>query len=132
MLLHNMPNFPLYELSCLMFFLIPMVFIVVLYVRMCLRIQRNTLGRSIEGSVHGETRQAHSRKAIVRMLSKLEIHNSRLIQFIEILRWILLVHCLACSMIHSRSQYIKYRGKRRVIWERELIPLSNFIAHVFN
>lgn len=70
MLLENMPDFPLYELSCLIFFLIPMVFIVVLYVRMCLRIQRNTLGRSIEGSVHGETRQAHSRKAIVRMLSK--------------------------------------------------------------
>ncbi|XP_043668921.1 neuropeptides capa receptor-like [Vespula pensylvanica] len=68
MLLENMPDFPLYELSCLIFFLIPMVFIVVLYVRMCLRIQRNTLGRSIEGSVHGETRQAHSRKAIVRML----------------------------------------------------------------
>ncbi|XP_043492653.1 neuropeptides capa receptor-like [Polistes fuscatus] len=68
MLLHNMPKFPLYELSCIIFFLIPMVFIVVLYVRMCLRIQRNTLGHSIEGSVHGETRQAHSRKAIVRML----------------------------------------------------------------
>ncbi|KAI4486169.1 hypothetical protein M0802_012512 [Mischocyttarus mexicanus] len=68
MLSHNMPNFPLYELSCIIFFLIPMVFIVVLYVRMSLRIQRNTLGHRIEGSVHGETRQAHSRKAIVRML----------------------------------------------------------------
>ncbi|KAK2584645.1 hypothetical protein KPH14_006993 [Odynerus spinipes] len=52
MLLHNMPEFPLYELSCVIFFLIPMVFIAALYVRMCLRIQRNTLGRSIEGSVH--------------------------------------------------------------------------------
>ncbi|XP_047351516.1 uncharacterized protein LOC124949830 [Vespa velutina] len=68
MFLQNMPDFPLYELSCLIFFLIPMMFIMILYVRMCLRIQRNTLGRSIEGSVHGETRQAHSRKAIVRML----------------------------------------------------------------
>lgn len=70
MLLPNMPKFPLYELSCLIFFLVPMLFIAVLYVRMGLRIQSNGLGRSIEGSVHGETRQAQSRKAILRMLSK--------------------------------------------------------------
>lgn len=70
MLLPNMPKFPLYELSCLIFFLVPMLSIAVLYVRMGLRIQSNGLGRSIEGSVHGETRQAQSRKAIIRMLSK--------------------------------------------------------------
>lgn len=70
MLLPNMPNFPLYELSCLIFFLVPMLSIAVLYVRMGLRIQSNGLGHSIEGSVHGETRQAQSRKAIIRMLSK--------------------------------------------------------------
>lgn len=70
MLLPNMPKFPLYELSCLIFFLLPMMSIAVLYVRMGLRIQSNGLGRSIEGSVHGETRQAQSRKAIIRMLSK--------------------------------------------------------------
>jgi len=70
MLLPNMPKFPLYELSCLIFFLVPMLSIAVLYVRMGLRIQNNGLGRSIEGSVHGETRQAQSRKAIIRMLSK--------------------------------------------------------------
>lgn len=70
MLLSNMPNFPLYELSCLIFFLVPMLSIAVLYVRMGLRIQSNGLGRSIEGSVHGETKQAQSRKAIIRMLSK--------------------------------------------------------------
>ncbi|XP_066600198.1 neuropeptides capa receptor-like [Prorops nasuta] len=69
MLLNNIPKFPLYELSCLIFFLIPMLLIAVLYVRMGFRIQSTTLGRSIEGSVHGETRQAQSRKAIIRMLS---------------------------------------------------------------
>ncbi|XP_008559874.1 neuropeptides capa receptor [Microplitis demolitor] len=69
MLLHNMPDFPLYELSCLIFFLIPLVLIMVLYIRMGLRIQSTTLGRSIEGTVHGETRQVQSRKAIIRMLS---------------------------------------------------------------
>ncbi|KAL6259211.1 hypothetical protein P5V15_009131, partial [Pogonomyrmex californicus] len=68
MLLPNMPNFPLYELSCLIFFLVPMFSIAVLYVRMGLRIQNNGLGHSVEGSVHGETRQAQSRKAIIRML----------------------------------------------------------------
>lgn len=79
MLLPNMPKFPLYELSCLIFFLVPMLSIAVLYVRMGLRIQSNGLGRSIEGYVHGETRQAQSRKAIIRMLSKFpsfpEHHN---------------------------------------------------------
>ncbi|XP_070159920.1 neuropeptides capa receptor [Polyergus mexicanus] len=69
MLLPNMPKFPLYELSCLIFFLVPMLSIAVLYVRMGFRIQSNGLGHSIEGSVHGETRQAQSRKAIIRMLS---------------------------------------------------------------
>ncbi|XP_011158889.1 neuropeptides capa receptor isoform X2 [Solenopsis invicta] len=73
MLLPNMPKFPLYELSCLIFFLVPMLSIAVLYVRMGLRIQSNGLGRSIEGSVHGETRQAQSRKAIIRMLSAVVI-----------------------------------------------------------
>ncbi|CAL1689338.1 unnamed protein product [Lasius platythorax] len=73
MLLPNMPKFPLYELSCLIFFLVPMLSIAVLYVRMGLRIQSNGLGRSIEGSVHGETRQAQSRKAILRMLSAVVI-----------------------------------------------------------
>uniref|UniRef100_A0A0C9RF21 CapaR_3 protein n=1 Tax=Fopius arisanus TaxID=64838 RepID=A0A0C9RF21_9HYME len=69
MLLHNMPGFPLYELSCLIFFLVPLILIMVLYIRMGLRIQNTTLGSSIEGTVHGETRQAHSRKIIIRMLS---------------------------------------------------------------
>ncbi|XP_029660848.1 neuropeptides capa receptor-like isoform X1 [Formica exsecta] len=73
MLLPNMPKFPLYELSCLIFFLVPMLSIAMLYVRMGLRIQSNGLGHSIEGSVHGETKQAQSRKAIIRMLSAVVI-----------------------------------------------------------
>ncbi|KAL0116959.1 hypothetical protein PUN28_010082 [Cardiocondyla obscurior] len=73
MLLPNMPKFPLYELSCLIFFFMPMLSIAVLYVRMGLRIQNNGLGRTIEGSVHGETRQAQSRKAIIRMLSNFQL-----------------------------------------------------------
>ncbi|CAD6237019.1 GSCOCG00002107001-RA-CDS [Cotesia congregata] len=68
MLLPNMPTFPLYELSCLVFFLIPLLLIMVLYIRMGLRIQSTTLGRSIEGTVHGETKQVQSRKSIIRML----------------------------------------------------------------
>lgn len=70
MLLGNMPKFPLIELSCLIFFLVPMLCIAVLYVKMGLRIQSNGLDCTIEGSVHGETRQTQSRKAIIRMLGK--------------------------------------------------------------
>ncbi|XP_078048530.1 neuropeptides capa receptor-like [Augochlora pura] len=65
----SMPKFPLYELSCLVFFLLPMAFIAVLYIRMGLRIQSS----SLEGSRHGETRQAHSRRTIIRMLSAVVI-----------------------------------------------------------
>lgn len=73
MLLPNMPKFPLLELSCLIFFLLPMLCIAVLYVKMGLRIRSNGLDCSIEGSVHGETRQTQSRKAIIRMLSKFSV-----------------------------------------------------------
>lgn len=69
MLVDRMPEFPLYEVSCTVFFLLPMVFIAVLYVRMGLRIQSSTLEHNVEGSVHGETSQAQSRK-IIPMLSK--------------------------------------------------------------
>lgn len=64
------PNFPLCQVSCVLFFLLPMVFIAVLYVRMGLRIQSSSLEHNVEGSVHGETRQAQSRRVIIRMLSK--------------------------------------------------------------
>ncbi|OAD61211.1 Neuropeptides capa receptor [Eufriesea mexicana] len=69
----NMPEFPLYQLSCILFFLVPMVFIVVLYVRIGLRIQSDTLAQNVEGYVHGETKQAQSRKTITRMLSAVVI-----------------------------------------------------------
>ncbi|XP_076676691.1 neuropeptides capa receptor [Andrena cerasifolii] len=72
MLSDSMPEFPLYEVSCTVFFLLPMVFIAVLYVRMGLRIQSSTLEHNVEGSVHGETSQAQSRK-IIRMLSAVVI-----------------------------------------------------------
>ncbi|KOC69230.1 Neuropeptides capa receptor [Habropoda laboriosa] len=69
----SMPDFPLCQLSCILFFFIPMVFIAVLYVRIGLRIQSGSLSQNVEGSVHGETRQAQSRKTITRMLSAVVI-----------------------------------------------------------
>ncbi|XP_048511295.1 neuropeptides capa receptor-like isoform X4 [Athalia rosae] len=72
MLLHSMPKFPLYEMSCIVFFLVPMAVILVLYARMGLKIRRstrNTLGPIVDGYVHGESRQIQSRKAVIRMLS---------------------------------------------------------------
>lgn len=78
----NMPEFPLYQLSCVLFFLVPMVFIVVLYVRIGLRIQSDTLAQNVEGYVHGETKQAQSRKTITRMLSKCSILNKPPVPFV--------------------------------------------------
>ncbi|XP_016920057.1 neuropeptides capa receptor-like isoform X1 [Apis cerana] len=73
MLKENMPEFPLYQLSCILFFLIPMVFIAVLYIRIGLRIQNDSLAENVEGYVHGETKQVQSRKTITRMLSAVVI-----------------------------------------------------------
>ncbi|XP_011879991.1 PREDICTED: neuropeptides capa receptor-like [Vollenhovia emeryi] len=76
MLLPDMPKFPLYELSCIVFFLVPMLVILVVYTRMGLKIKRSTketLG-PIQGSyVHGDHRQVQSRKSVVRMLSAVVI-----------------------------------------------------------
>ncbi|XP_050462082.1 neuropeptides capa receptor-like [Cataglyphis hispanica] len=71
MLLPDMPRLPLYELSCIVFFLIPMLIILVVYTRMGLKIKsstKKTLG-PIQGFVHGDSRQTQSRKSIIRMLS---------------------------------------------------------------
>lgn len=72
MLLPDMPKFPLYELSCIVFFAIPMLVILVLYTRMGLKIKRATkeaLG-SIQGSyIHGDHRRVQSRKSVIKMLS---------------------------------------------------------------
>lgn len=73
MLLPDMPDFPLYEMSCLVFFLIPMIIIFILYVRMGLKIHksaRNSLGPIFnQNSIHTESKQFQSRKSIIRMLS---------------------------------------------------------------
>ena len=74
MLLPDMPNVPLYELSCSVFFLIPMFIILVVYSQMGLTIRnsaRDSLSNgTAEASAHWESKQIQSRKSIVRMLSK--------------------------------------------------------------
>ncbi|XP_011262419.2 neuropeptides capa receptor [Camponotus floridanus] len=75
MLLPDMPKFPLYELSSIVFFLIPMFIILVVYTRMGLKIKSSTkkmLG-PIQGFVHGDSRQTQSRKSVIRMLSAVVI-----------------------------------------------------------
>ncbi|XP_043253428.1 neuropeptides capa receptor-like [Colletes gigas] len=61
--------FLLIELYCCFFFLLPMAFMVVIYVQIGLRIRSSSLEQTVEGSVHGETKQAQSRTAIIRVLS---------------------------------------------------------------
>ncbi|CAG9782615.1 unnamed protein product [Diatraea saccharalis] len=73
----EMPSWYLCELSSLLFFILPGLMILCLYVRMGLRIRSthtNNPGtpgtlNGVNGSVHGEARQAQSRKAIIRMLA---------------------------------------------------------------
>ncbi|XP_008559875.1 neuropeptides capa receptor [Microplitis demolitor] len=71
MLLPDMPDFPLYELSCVIFFLIPMIIILVVYTRMGLKIRNSACStqNSMVQSAHLESRQIQSRKSIVRMLT---------------------------------------------------------------
>lgn len=76
MLLPYMPKFPLYELSSIIFFFIPMLVILVVYTRMGLRIwnsTRDTLNSVVHGTIHGNSRQIQSRKSVIRMLSKTEL-----------------------------------------------------------
>ncbi|XP_012138419.2 neuropeptides capa receptor isoform X2 [Megachile rotundata] len=65
---NDIPNFPLYGLSCFCFFLLPMAFIAVFYTRICLRIQTESFVLNVEGFVHGENKHAQLRKTI-RILS---------------------------------------------------------------
>ena len=59
----------LVETSFLLFFLIPMTIMIILYIRMGLKIRRNTtFGENRDSNIHGESRQAQSRRAILRML----------------------------------------------------------------
>ncbi|XP_043466176.1 neuropeptides capa receptor-like [Leptopilina heterotoma] len=73
MLRDNMPDFPLYELSCLIFFLLPMLLMVALYTQMGRTIQSTSLGHSLEGTIHGENRHAQSKKTIIQMLTAVVI-----------------------------------------------------------
>lgn len=72
MLDKNVPTgVPIYELSSLLFFLVPMMIIIILYVLIGLQIRqssRHSLGKQMQGAVHGETKQIQSKKSIVRML----------------------------------------------------------------
>ncbi|XP_078048146.1 neuropeptides capa receptor-like [Augochlora pura] len=76
MLLPYMPKFPLYELSSIIFFSIPMLVILLVYTRMGLKIRSSTqdaLNSVVQGAVHGESRQAQSRRSVIRMLSAVVI-----------------------------------------------------------
>lgn len=72
MLSPDMPNFPLYETSSVIFFLIPMVIILAVYTRMGLEIRnsaRESLNSMNQSSAHWKSRRIQSRKSIIRMLS---------------------------------------------------------------
>ncbi|XP_022823798.1 neuropeptides capa receptor-like isoform X1 [Spodoptera litura] len=72
---------PLLELSSIFFFFVPAILILCLYARMGYHIRYTLSTRVMEktkigllnGHVHGETRQAKSRKAIIRMLAAVVI-----------------------------------------------------------
>ncbi|XP_047538716.1 neuropeptides capa receptor-like [Vanessa atalanta] len=77
----ELPSWYICELSSFFFFILPGLIILCLYVRMGLRI-RSTHSHSpgspgtlngVNGSVHGEARQAQSRKNIIRMLAAVVI-----------------------------------------------------------
>ncbi|CAK1588862.1 unnamed protein product [Parnassius mnemosyne] len=81
----ELPSWYICELSSLFFFILPGIIILCLYVRMGLRI-RYVMGSTqtqnpgsprtlngVNGSVHGEARQAQSRKNIIRMLAAVVI-----------------------------------------------------------
>lgn len=73
MLAENVPQgFPIYELSFIIFFLVPMLIIIVLYSLIGRKIQSrgNALEVDMDGSVHRDVRHLKSRRNIVRMLSK--------------------------------------------------------------
>ncbi|XP_026316397.1 neuropeptides capa receptor [Hyposmocoma kahamanoa] len=77
----ELPSWYLCELSSLLFFILPGLIILALYVRMGLRIRSTHAHKpgspgtlnGVNGSVHGEARQAQSRKTIIRMLAAVVI-----------------------------------------------------------
>ncbi|KZC04373.1 PREDICTED: neuropeptides capa receptor-like [Dufourea novaeangliae] len=73
MLLPYMPKFPLYELSSIIFFLIPMLVILVVYTRMGWKIRNSTRDVVVRGAIHGDSRRVQSRRSVIRMLSAVVI-----------------------------------------------------------
>ncbi|KAG4070209.1 hypothetical protein HA402_003899, partial [Bradysia odoriphaga] len=76
-MLSNPPGFPLWEVSSLVFFAIPMAVMIILYGRMGLQIRFRSKHTSVlgvqQGSQHGESKQSQARKAIIRMLAAVVI-----------------------------------------------------------
>ncbi|CRK99529.1 CLUMA_CG012848, isoform A [Clunio marinus] len=76
-MLDNPDKFPLWEVSTCVFFAFPMLIMVILYGRMGLKIRsrtRHTVALGVQqGSIHGESKQSQSRKAIIRMLAAVVI-----------------------------------------------------------
>jgi len=73
MLDENRPSeWPLYEMSTFIFFIVPMVMLCLLYLRIGIRIRRTSLGRgnTFQAGVHrgSEAHHSHSRRNILRML----------------------------------------------------------------
>ncbi|KAF6216164.1 hypothetical protein GE061_000503 [Apolygus lucorum] len=71
MLKENIPKgFPIYELSFLLFFLVPLKIIVILYILIGRKIQSsgNELAANADSSVHRDARHLKSRRNIIRML----------------------------------------------------------------
>ncbi|XP_043283786.1 neuropeptides capa receptor-like [Venturia canescens] len=75
MLLPEMPVLPLYELSCFIFFILPLCVIIVLYTRMGLRIRSSAKDHSgaAKASAHWDSKQVQGRKIVVRILSAVVI-----------------------------------------------------------
>lgn len=69
-MLEQPKEIPISEMSTIIFFILPMSVIFILYGRMGLKIRNRhgSLGKGVNGSIHGEGRLSQSRKAIIRML----------------------------------------------------------------
>lgn len=89
MLKEHMPGFPVYELSFIFFFLVPMLVIMILYTKMGRQIN-NSLSATKKTNVNQFNKEAQhmkSRRGIVKMLSKLQStlyykSNNELISYI--------------------------------------------------
>ena len=66
-------DFPLYQLSSFLFFLLPLITLVYLYARMGLSIQQPSRQGRLRASVHGRDTLANSRGTILRMLGEFTV-----------------------------------------------------------